>query len=80
MRLMRRVDRERKYPKAKGGCSHLWRTRTLTFALSGAICEVCERCGVLRVMETEETAAPVAPPRGSSAVRQHEVTAAGSIA
>ena len=80
MRLMRRVDRERKYPKAKGECSHVWRTRTLTFALSGAICEVCERCGVLQVMETDEPAAPVSLHPGSSAMRQHEGTALGSIA
>lgn len=80
MRLMRRVDRERKYRKAKGGCSHVWRARNLTFALSGTVCEVCERCGVLQVNGTDEPAAPVALHRGASALRQHEGTALGSTA
>ena len=80
MRLMRRVDRERKYRKAKGDCSHVWRTRNLTFALSGTMCEVCESCGVLQVTETDEPGPAVALLRGASGVRQHEGTALGSIA
>jgi hypothetical protein len=80
MRLMRRVDREGKYRRVKGECSHVWRTRNLVFALSGAICEVCERCGVLQVIETDEPGAPVAMHRGASALRQDEDTALGSIA
>lgn len=83
MRLMRRVGREGKYRKAKGQCTHVWRTRSLASPLSGAICEVCERCGVLQVLgtdETDERSAPVALPRGASALRQHEGTALGSIA
>ena len=80
MRFMRRVDGEGKYRKAKGDCSHVWRTRNLTFALSGARCEVCERCGVLQVFETDEPGAPVALHRGASGLRQHEGTSLGSIA
>jgi hypothetical protein len=80
MRIMRRVDRERKYRKSKGECSHVWRTRTLTFALSGANCDVCERCGVLQLIRTDEPAAPVALHRGAMALRQHEGTALGSTA
>lgn len=80
MRLMRRVDRERKSRKAKGGCTHVWRDRNLTFALSGAGCQVCERCGVLQVFETDQPATPVAVHRGATGLRQHEGTALGSIA
>lgn len=80
MRLMRRVDGERKYGKVKGECSHVWRTRDLTFALSGTRCEVCERCGVLQVTETDEPGAPVSVLRGADALRQREGTALGSTA
>ena len=79
MRIMRRVDRERKYRKAKGECSHVWRTRNLTFAVSGAIREVCERCGVLQVIETDDPAATVALHRGANTLRQQEGTSLGSI-
>ena len=79
MRLMRRVNREGKYRKARGECSHVWRTRSLAFVLSGATCEVCERCGVLQVIETDEPAA-VASDRGASVLGQREGTALGSIA
>jgi hypothetical protein len=83
MRLIRRVGREGKYRRVKGECPHVWRTRSLAFALSGATCEVCERCGVLQVLgtdETDEPGAPVALHRGASALRPHEGTALGSIA
>lgn len=80
MRLMRRVDRDGKYRKAKGGCIHVWRTRSLASALSGSICEVCEKCGVLQVIETDEPGARMTLPRGASALRQHEGTALGSTA
>lgn len=80
MRLIRRVNREGKYRKARGECSHVWRTRSLAFVLSGATCEVCERCGVLQVIETDEPGAPVALDRGASVLGQREGTALGSIA
>ena len=80
MRLFRRVDRDRKYRKVKGECDHVWRTRNLTFALAGATCEVCERCGVLQVLETDEPGAPVGLHQGASAFRQLEGTALGSTA
>ena len=80
MRLMRWVDGERKSRKVKGACSHVWRTRDLTFALSGTRCEVCERCGMLQVTETDEPGAAGSELRGASGLRQHEGTALGSMA
>ena len=71
MRLMRWVDGERKSRKVKGACSHVWRTRDLTFALSGTRCEVCERCGMLQVTETDEPGAA-----GSELARRQWVAAA----
>lgn len=79
MRLMRRVDRERRYGRSKGECDHVWRARDLTVAMSGARCDVCERCGVLQVVETDEPRKPVVLHRGDSALR-HEGTALGSLA
>ncbi len=79
MRIMRRGDRERSHRTAKG-CTHVWRIRNLTCVLSGTRCEVCERCGVLQVVETDEPAAPVALRGGASEVRQHEDTALEAIA
>lgn len=80
MRLMRRVDRDGKYRKAKGGCTHVWRARSLAVTLSGARCDVCERCGVLQVIEIDEPRAPLALHRGIVVSPQHEGTALGSIA
>lgn len=51
MRLMRRMERAGGYRKAKGECSHVWRTRNLALTLSGSTCQVCEKCGVLHVMD-----------------------------
>ena len=80
MRLMRRVDRDGKYRRAKGACTHVWRTRSLALPLSGSKCEVCERCGVLQVIEIDEPRAPAVLHRGASGLRQHEGTALGSTA
>ena len=51
MRLMRRVDRHGKARRGKGECSHVWRTRNLVPVLSGSTCQVCEKCGVLHLMD-----------------------------
>jgi hypothetical protein len=80
MRLGRRTRRERNYLKTRGDCSHAWRTRYLTPALSGATCEVCERCGALHVAESEEAGAHAATARTVTALRPAEGTALPSPA
>ena len=80
MRFRLRINHERTNRTAKGECRHVWRTRDVTSALSGATCEVCERCGALHVAETDQlSVAAVAPQRFSSS-RQNEGTALESFA
>lgn len=79
MRLVRRSDRGGSYRAPKGDCAHVWRSRSLTSALSDVACDVCERCGVLRVIQTEEAAAPVGARRGAGSLQQ-EGPALGSTA
>jgi hypothetical protein len=80
MRLRRRSSHERNDRTAKGECRHVWRVRDLTGALSGATCQVCERCGAMHVDKTDQPTASTAVPHQPSSSTQDEGTALESLA
>ena len=80
MRFRLRINHERNDRTAKGECRHVWRIRDVTSALSGATCEVCERCGALQVAETDQLSAPAVVPQPFSSSSQSEGTALESFA
>ena len=80
MRFRLRINHERTNRTAKGECRHVWRIRDVTSALSGATCEVCERCGALHVAETDELGAPAVVPQRVGSSQQDDSTALESFA
>ena len=80
MRFRLRINHEGHDRTAKGECRHVWRTRGVTSALSGATCEVCERCGALHVAETDQPSAPAAVAQPVASSRQDEGAALESFA
>jgi hypothetical protein len=45
-------------------CSHVWRDRIVPAVLADCECEVCDRCGALRIADTEELAGGHGPRPG----------------
>jgi hypothetical protein len=57
MRLRQRPDA--RGDPARKKCLHLWRLRNVSFALPGLyVCDVCDRCGALRIDGPEAITGP----------------------
>jgi hypothetical protein len=50
-------------------CDHIWRLRGVSFALPGPyVCEVCARCGALRIDGPEAITGPATPVAEDAAI------------
>ena len=81
MRLWRRA---RHPADGRGGpdrdeCEHVWRPRDVSLALPGPyVCEVCDRCAMLRLHGPEEITGPPTRVEDSAALHLESLDRSGS--
>ena len=80
MRLWRRPNQPAESPD-RAQCDHAWRIRYVSFALPGPyVCEVCDRCGALRIDGPEAITGPATPVAEDAAIHLERLARQGAAA